>query len=104
MSREPGWVRADEHACVLDPGQDVEAQLAALHTEAGLVAAEVWPSSDTVAERLITALEALLDETPEGSPKRSRITAALGALKDLSVGTGGNVLGQVIGGALGLIQ
>lgn len=73
-------------------------------TEAGLVAAEVWPSSDTVAERLITALEALLDETPEGSPKRSRITAALGALKDLSVGTGGNVLGQVIGGALGLIQ
>ncbi|WP_454301171.1 hypothetical protein [Salana multivorans] len=30
-------MRADEHACVLDPGQDVEAQLAALHTEAGAV-------------------------------------------------------------------
>lgn len=72
-------------------------------TEAGLVAAEVWPSAETVAERLITALEALLDETPEGSPKRSRITGALVALKDLSVGTGGNVLGQAISGAFGLI-
>ncbi|QOR69130.1 hypothetical protein IM660_10325 [Ruania alkalisoli] len=71
-------------------------------TADGLVAADLWPSSDTVAERLIDALERALDEAPSDSPKATRIRAALDSMKDLGVGGAGNVLGQAISSALGL--
>jgi hypothetical protein len=72
-------------------------------TAEGLVAADVWPSTDTVAERLIEALERALDEAPEGSTKQKRIRAALDGVRDLGVGGAGNVLGQAISYALGLV-
>lgn len=71
-------------------------------TADGLVAADVWPSSDTVAERLIEALERALDEAPEGSTKQKRIRAVLDGVRDLGIGGAGNVLGQAISYALGL--
>jgi len=71
-------------------------------TDKGLEAADVWPSSDLLAERLVAALERLLEETPEGSPKAGKLRAALDALRELTVGTAGNVLGQAVSTALGL--
>jgi len=71
-------------------------------TAEGLEATDVWPASDALAERLVAAIEAALDSTPEGSPKANRLKVALIALKDLSVGVSGNVLGQVLAVALGV--
>ncbi|MGW6263993.1 hypothetical protein [Cellulosimicrobium funkei] len=72
-------------------------------TADGLVAADVWPSGDTVAERIIAAIEKALEEAPEGSPKQTKLKSALGSLRDLGVGGAGNILGQAVSSALGLV-
>ncbi|WP_146086526.1 hypothetical protein [Rathayibacter sp. AY1D1] len=41
----------------------------------GLEAVGQWPSPDVAAERLITALDALVDNAPMDSPKRNRLVA-----------------------------
>lgn len=71
-------------------------------TAAGLEAADVWPASDALAQRLVEALERALDDTPADSPKAGRLRAALNALKDLGVGASGNLLAQALAVALGL--
>lgn len=65
-------------------------------TSAGLEAAEVWPSPDALQQRFIAALEKLIEETPQGSPKASRLEGVLLAVRDLATGTGANLFGQLI--------
>lgn len=63
---------------------------------AGLEAVGQWPSPETAADRLIAALEALIDNTAEGSPKQSRLKAA----RDGLLGAGRDVLVEVAGAAI----
>jgi predicted ArsR family transcriptional regulator len=71
-------------------------------TADGLVAADVWPSTDVLAERLVLALERLADETPEGSAKQKRLQAAVTSLRDLGVGGASGLLSQAVSVALNL--
>lgn len=71
-------------------------------TEAGLVAAEVWPSGDVVAERLVTAIERMLETTPAGSPRASWLSGLLDAIRDVGTGVASGVLSQLLSQALGL--
>lgn len=70
-------------------------------TAEGLIAADVWPSSDAMQERFIAALEQLIENTPAGSPRASKLEGVLGAIRDLTTGTSGNVFGQLITSAMG---
>ncbi len=70
-------------------------------TRDGLVAADVWPSADAVQQRFVAALEELIANTPAGSPKASKLEGVLGAVRDLTTGTGSNIFGQLITSALG---
>lgn len=58
---------------------------------AGLEAVGQWPSAEAAADRLTAALAAMVDATPEGSPKRVRLTA----LRDGLVRAGRDVLVEV---------
>jgi len=62
----------------------------------GLEATGQWPSSDVAAERLIAALDALVDNAPENSPKHKRLVAArnglLGIGRDVLVNVGSAVI------------
>lgn len=71
-------------------------------TPDGLVATDVWPSADTVVERLIAALKSAVEEAPEDSAKQSRLRSAWQALVDLSTGATANVLAQAVTSAMGL--
>lgn len=70
-------------------------------TAAGLEAAEVWPSATALQERFIEALEKLIELTPAGSPKATKLEGVLAAVRDLATGTSSNVFGQLLIGALG---
>lgn len=63
---------------------------------AGLEAVGQWPSPDTAADRLVAALDALIDTTAEGSPKQSRLKAA----RDGLLAAGRDVLVDVAGAAI----
>ena len=69
-------------------------------TASGLEATEVWPSPDALQQRFIAGLEKLIEETPQGSPKASKLEGVLLAVRDLATGTGANVFGQLIYGAI----
>lgn len=49
-------------------------------TADGLRAAGQWPSPEVAADRLVAALNELIDNTTEGSPKQSRLKAARDSL------------------------
>ena len=65
-------------------------------TEEGLREVGVWPSPEVAADRLIAALDALIDTTTDGSPKQSRLKAA----RDGLLATGREVLVEVAGAAI----
>lgn len=65
-------------------------------TAEGLRAAGQWPSPETAADRLISALDEQIDNTVEGTPKASR----LHTLRDNITSVGRDVLVEVMGGVL----
>ena len=70
-------------------------------TAAGLEATGRWPSAETAADRFIAALDRAIDETPEGSPKASRLRT----IRDNAVAMSRDVLVDVMGAVLsGRIQ
>lgn len=70
-------------------------------TAEGLEAAGVWPNPNELQERFITALEQLIEQTPEGSPKAKKLEGVLTSVRDLTTGTGSNLFGQLLVNALG---
>lgn len=65
-------------------------------TAEGLIAANVWPSPDALAGRMVTAIEQAIETTPADSPRAGKLTALLNAARELSVGTASNVLGGLL--------
>lgn len=65
-------------------------------TEPGLREVGMWSSPEAVADRLIAALEALIDNTAEGSPKQSRLRAA----RDGLLGAGRDIMVEIAGAAI----
>jgi len=65
-------------------------------TEPGLREVGMWSSPAAVADRLIAALEALIDNTAEGSPKQSRLRAA----RDGLLGAGRDIMVEIAGAAI----
>ncbi len=63
---------------------------------AGLEAVGQWPSPAAAADRLVAALDAMIDATAEGSPKQSRLKAA----RDGLLAAGRDVLVDVAGAAI----
>lgn len=71
-------------------------------TDAGLIATDVWPSTDALAERLVAAIEQALAVTPKGSPKATTLQGFLAATKDVTTGTAAGVLSALLAQALGI--
>jgi hypothetical protein len=71
-------------------------------TPAGLEAAGVWPSGETLTERMVGALQAVIDEAPEGSPKSNKLKAVLASIKDAGIEIVGSVVGQAINRGVGI--
>lgn len=65
-------------------------------TTAGLRTVGQWPSPETAVDRMIEALEQMIDNTPEGSPKQSRLKASLAWIRD----TGRDVMVEVAAAAI----
>jgi len=63
---------------------------------AGLEAVGQWPSPDAAADRLVAALNAMIDATADGSPKQSRLKAA----RDGLLAAGRDVIVDVAGAAI----
>lgn len=70
-------------------------------TVEGLVAAEIWPSPDALQERFVAALEAMIENTPVGSPKAKKLEGVLEAVRDLATSSGGSLFGQLMAMSLG---
>lgn len=86
-----------EHLEVADWGSLVGKDWVAIaKTAAGLRAAGAWPSAEVAADRLIAALEEIIDNTVDGSPKQSRLKAA----RDALLAAGRDVLVEVAGAAI----
>lgn len=71
-------------------------------TAEGLVATDRWPSPVALQERFVAALEQMIEETPAGSPRATKLEGVLGAVRDLSTGTGAAVFGSLIAAAAGI--
>ena len=63
---------------------------------AGLEAVGQWPNPDAAADRLVAALNAMIDATADGSPKQSRLKAA----RDGLLAAGRDVIVDVAGAAI----
>jgi hypothetical protein len=63
---------------------------------AGLEAVGQWPSPDAAADRLLAALNTMIDATADGSPKQSRLKAA----RDGLLAAGRDVIVDVAGAAI----
>jgi|SRR5690625_1022706 len=82
-------------------GGPVDAIVRGLTAE-GLEATGVWPSPEDVTARLIVLLERELDGAAVDSPKANRLTALLGAVREMGTGAGAGFIGQALLRAAGL--
>lgn len=71
-------------------------------TEAGLVAADVWPSGDLLAERFLAAIERAVETTPQNSPRAAALGTLLDAVKDIGTGVAAGVLSQLLSQVFGI--
>ncbi len=71
-------------------------------TPKGLRAAGVWPSKDAAAQAFIRALDSQIEESPEGSSKKSALESIRESAKRITEGTLTTLVTAAVKGAAGM--